>query len=105
MPIDLNWLISLDDHVLEPPNVWQDRMPQHYLDAAPRIVSENGAEFLSYDGNRPAWREHLLLRGRAGFFDVLPTNPVGKVLEYELRARGVTEQTWDREKAGYEVTR
>ena len=30
----------------------------------------------------------------------LPRNPVGRVLKYELRAEGVTAQTWDREAAG-----
>jgi len=30
----------------------------------------------------------------------LPRNPVGRVLKYELRAQGVTAQTWDREAAG-----
>ena len=30
----------------------------------------------------------------------LPRNPVGRVLKYELRDDGVTETTWDRERAG-----
>jgi crotonobetaine/carnitine-CoA ligase len=30
----------------------------------------------------------------------LPRNPVGRVLKYELRAEGVTGNTWDREDAG-----
>jgi crotonobetaine/carnitine-CoA ligase len=33
----------------------------------------------------------------------LPKNPVGRVLKYELRDRGVTEATWDRDAAGYVV--
>jgi carnitine-CoA ligase len=33
----------------------------------------------------------------------LPKNPVGRVLKYELRARGVTDATWDRDAAGYIV--
>jgi crotonobetaine/carnitine-CoA ligase len=31
------------------------------------------------------------------FRESLPRNPVGRVLKYELRARGVTPSTWDRE--------
>ncbi len=31
-------IISVDDHVVEPPNVWQDRLPKRYADVAPRIV-------------------------------------------------------------------
>ncbi len=38
-------LISVDDHVIEHPNVWQDRLPERYRDAGPRIVEvdEDGA--------------------------------------------------------------
>ncbi|MDQ3146116.1 MAG: amidohydrolase [Actinomycetota bacterium] len=31
-------IISVDDHVLEPPGVWQDRLPAKYLDVGPRSV-------------------------------------------------------------------
>ncbi|HEY2429872.1 MAG TPA: AMP-binding protein [Acidimicrobiales bacterium] len=37
--------------------------------------------------------------------DQLPKNAVGRVLKPELRARGVTPSTWDREKTGYVVRR
>ena len=33
----------------------------------------------------------------------LPKNAVGRVLKHELRARGVTDATWDRERVGYVV--
>jgi carnitine-CoA ligase len=33
----------------------------------------------------------------------LPKNAVGRVLKHQLRARGVTDATWDREQAGYVV--
>jgi crotonobetaine/carnitine-CoA ligase len=39
------------------------------------------------------------------FRDDLPRNPVGRVLKYELRDDGVTEQTWDREAAGFTFER
>jgi carnitine-CoA ligase len=39
------------------------------------------------------------------FTDALPKNPVGRVLKYQLRERGVTLATWDREQAGYVVHR
>lgn len=48
----LNWLISVDDHVIEPPNVWQDRVAQRFKDAAPRIVSDSDGEAWMYDGKR-----------------------------------------------------
>ena len=38
------WLISVDDHVIEPPNVWLDRLPSKYHDRAPRMAKgERGA--------------------------------------------------------------
>jgi crotonobetaine/carnitine-CoA ligase len=39
------------------------------------------------------------------FRDDLPRNPVGRVLKYELRSQGVTENTWDRERAGVTFAR
>src|SRR5262249_3308353 len=39
------------------------------------------------------------------FVDALPVTENGKVTKYKLRERGVTAATWDREKAGYKVSR
>ncbi|KRB75145.1 amidohydrolase [Nocardioides sp. Root190] len=49
---DLNWLVSVDDHVLEPPHVWQDRVPSKYKDIAPKIVRKDGQEFWTYEDKR-----------------------------------------------------
>src|SRR5436190_1923731 len=39
-----DWLVSVDDHVIEPPNVWLDRLPSKYHDRAPRMAKgERGA--------------------------------------------------------------
>ncbi|MCU1376285.1 MAG: amidohydrolase 2, partial [Actinomycetia bacterium] len=46
----LDWMISVDDHVLEPPGVWQDRVEAKYRDLAPKIVHENGGEYWKYEG-------------------------------------------------------
>jgi carnitine-CoA ligase len=35
----------------------------------------------------------------------LPTTENGKVQKYKLRSRGISEQTWDREAAGYKLAR
>jgi predicted TIM-barrel fold metal-dependent hydrolase len=37
MGLDLPKIISVDDHVIEPPNVWLDRLPSKYHDVGPRI--------------------------------------------------------------------
>jgi crotonobetaine/carnitine-CoA ligase len=39
------------------------------------------------------------------FVDELPKNAVGRVLKHVLRERGVSDAAWDREQAGYVVSR
>ena len=48
---DLNtdWLVSVDDHAIEPPNVWLDRLPARYHDVAPRMVQTDGGEAWQYE--------------------------------------------------------
>jgi len=46
------WIVSVDDHVVEPPGVWQDRLPQKYKEEGPRIVREAEGEFWVYEGKR-----------------------------------------------------
>ena len=36
----LDWLVSVDDHICEPPNVWLDRVPKKYHDTAPRMLDD-----------------------------------------------------------------
>jgi predicted TIM-barrel fold metal-dependent hydrolase len=44
-------LISADDHVVEPPHMFEGRLPKHLQDQAPKIVeSEEGHEVWSFDG-------------------------------------------------------
>jgi predicted TIM-barrel fold metal-dependent hydrolase len=47
--MSLDWMVSVDDHVLEPPNVWQDRVPARYRDAAPHMVQTDAGEFWKYE--------------------------------------------------------
>ncbi len=44
-------IISVDDHMVEPPNTFEGRMPQKYADAAPRVVDKDGADVWIYDGH------------------------------------------------------
>jgi predicted TIM-barrel fold metal-dependent hydrolase len=44
-------LISVDDHVIEPPTVWTDRLPHKYLEAGPRVVElEGGSQAWAFAG-------------------------------------------------------
>jgi len=35
---DIPWIVSLDDHVVEPPDLWTSRLPAKYRDVGPHIV-------------------------------------------------------------------
>ncbi|MSO37242.1 MAG: amidohydrolase [Acidimicrobiia bacterium] len=49
-------IISVDDHVIEPPTVWSDRLPVKYADVGPRMVRNKVAE-MSYVGGVFSYRE------------------------------------------------
>jgi predicted TIM-barrel fold metal-dependent hydrolase len=49
---DLNWLISVDDHILEPGNLWVDRVAAKDRDKAPHIEVLNGTDHWVYDGKK-----------------------------------------------------
>lgn len=38
--IDIPWIISVDDHIQEPPTLWTDRLPSKYADSAPQVHRE-----------------------------------------------------------------
>src|SRR5437868_3773220 len=43
--------ISVDDHVVEPPDMFDGRMPKQYADRAPRIVTnDRGDDVWSFEG-------------------------------------------------------
>ncbi|MET0324971.1 MAG: amidohydrolase family protein [Ilumatobacteraceae bacterium] len=45
-------IISVDDHVVEPPTVWTDRLPARYRDRGPRVVREQGVSLREDGGLR-----------------------------------------------------
>ena len=46
-------LISVDDHLVEPPHLFEGRLPARFQDLAPRVeVDDTGMEYWSYDGQR-----------------------------------------------------
>lgn len=50
--LNLDWLISVDDHVLEPGHLWTERVAAKDRDRAPHQVIEGDMEFWVYDGKR-----------------------------------------------------
>ncbi|HUN35204.1 MAG TPA: amidohydrolase family protein [Trebonia sp.] len=49
---NLDWLISVDDHIVEPPNVWTDRVAAGDRGRAPHMETVDGTEYWVYDGKR-----------------------------------------------------
>ncbi|MET0911516.1 MAG: amidohydrolase, partial [Ilumatobacteraceae bacterium] len=46
-------LVSIDDHVVEPPNMFDGRLAAKYVDDAPRVVKDdNGVDRWMYRGNQ-----------------------------------------------------
>ena len=43
-------IISVDDHVLEPPTLWTERLPKKYLDRCPRVERKKGAYVRDING-------------------------------------------------------
>ncbi len=47
--MSISWFISVDDHLIEPARLWQERVPESWRDRAPRIVREGASEFWVYE--------------------------------------------------------
>lgn len=45
-------LISTDDHIIEPPDVWQGRLPRRLQDRAPRVVEAEGNEVWLFEDSK-----------------------------------------------------
>ena len=44
-------IVSVDDHVVEPPDLFKDRLPKKYVDLAPQFLTkEDGTNVWSYEG-------------------------------------------------------
>ena len=50
--LNLEWLISVDDHILEPPRLWVDRVAAKDRDRAPHLETADGMDYWVYDGKR-----------------------------------------------------
>ncbi len=48
---ELPRIVSVDDHVVEPADVWQDRLPSKYKEIGPRIVRAPMGE-ITYIGGK-----------------------------------------------------
>ncbi len=51
LPADAK-LISVDDHLIEPPHLWQRWLPSRFRDNGPRMLDENGQNVWLFEGRR-----------------------------------------------------
>ena len=52
MSPNLDWLISVDDHILEPAHLWQDRVATKDKEQAQRLVRDGDHEYWLYEGKK-----------------------------------------------------
>ncbi len=57
-------IISVDDHVVEPPHVWQEWLPEKWRGRGPRVIREKWAPFVHYPGAK--YRNTVDDDGKAG---------------------------------------
>lgn len=48
----VNWVVSVDDHVVEPPDLWERWLPARHRDRGPRLARDDEGEAWFYDGRR-----------------------------------------------------
>jgi predicted TIM-barrel fold metal-dependent hydrolase len=46
------WMISSDSHIIEPPDLWEGRLPAHLAERGPRVVSEADGDWWYVDGRK-----------------------------------------------------
>jgi predicted TIM-barrel fold metal-dependent hydrolase len=47
--MSFSWFVSVDDHLIEPARLWQERVPESVRDRAPHIVRDGDSEFWVYE--------------------------------------------------------
>ena len=57
-------LISVDDHLIEPPHLWSSRLPKRYIDEGPRVVRDGGIDLWEYASRRYETTGTLAAAGR-----------------------------------------
>src|ERR1700729_2312849 len=70
--VSLDWLVSVDDHVLEPSHVWESRLPSRYRDVGPRIVRDDEGEAWLFEGKRIPTDGLSAAAGKDGKFSPTP---------------------------------
>ena len=52
MNLDDMILVSIDDHMIEPPSMYENHVPKKWLDDAPKVVHEDGIDQWVFQGEK-----------------------------------------------------
>jgi len=52
MKLDDMILVSIDDHMIEPPNMYENHVPKKWLAEAPKVVHEDGIDQWEFQGEK-----------------------------------------------------
>ena len=93
--------MSADDHLIEPPDLWTNRLPAAYHDQGPHIVEVDGREYWEYEGVRtpnmmgtrrplpgfvPTGHPDMPGKGTARYDEIRPGcyNPVARLADMDI---------------------
>jgi predicted TIM-barrel fold metal-dependent hydrolase len=93
--------ISVDDHVLEPADLWTSRLPAKYLDVGPRIVRQKGRFGKGRNGEQGPWFEDET----GNWADVWLYEDLVKPLDRHYGAAGFDREALDWEAVTFEDLR
>jgi len=91
-------LFSVDDHIVEPPHVWTDRVAAKFRETAPHVIEEDGRQYWVYEDRR---HTNMGLNAVAGkpreqwgndpirFSDMIPGCYDPKARAEDMRADGI----------------
>jgi predicted TIM-barrel fold metal-dependent hydrolase len=66
------WMISVDDHVVEPPDLWSARLPSTSVSAGPRVEAREGEQVWVYGNkSKPIAEQGARLFAKEGLRDLL----------------------------------
>jgi len=66
-------IIDSDAHVNEPPELWQEGVPSHLRDRAPKVEHTEAGDLWIFDGGREKWPMGLTATAGQSFFEFSPT--------------------------------
>ncbi len=66
-------IIDSDAHVNEPPELWQEGVPAHLRDRAPKVEHTEAGDLWIFDGGREKWPMGLTATAGQSFFEFSPT--------------------------------